>query len=85
MFDAAAIIKLLSLLTANEKLLLSTFVNTISEQSHYKNSNLILEFGWQGVDLVSEDFIPRRNIGNVGMDQSNQGSEINAGRLRKFG
>lgn len=85
MFDADTIVKLLLLLTTSEKLLLASFVNTISEQSQYKNSNLILEFGWKGVDLVSEDFITSGQISSVRVDERNQGAKVNTRGLRKLG
>lgn len=55
MFDDDTVSKMIGLLTDTELAIFSVFFQSLCEQTQHKNHSLILEIGWQGVDLISDD------------------------------
>lgn len=72
MFDADAISKLIDLLTDTELAILAVFFQTLSQQTENENDSLILQIGWQGVDLVSDDLALGIGTSSLWMDQTYQ-------------
>ena len=72
MFDTESIEKLIAMLTDTELAILTVFFQSLGKQPQNEDSSLILEVGWQGVDLISDDLALGIGTSGFGVDHGYQ-------------